>query len=176
MIKLNKILQELDGEDDSFERAPITKSTDILGVLTEEDHDNLDPQLQGLWMGYQYRMTYEIVTPESAEQGDAEERGWEIEEPEHANSLEELMQAPEYDHSWIEWSSSHLTGDEWITSQADEDRDYFEKGEEKTYGLFIKRSDGKDLSEKEMGYIHEQLGLHGTFTYIGKYKDKSKRG
>jgi len=139
-------------------------------VLTEEDLDQLPASIISKWPGYNMRMAYGIVTPESAEQGDYAETGWEIEETQNFKTLEELLDQVGNDASWLEWSSSHLDGDEWIVSERVEDRDHFEKGEEKTYDLFIKRADGWPLSKNECEYIHKELGLYGHVQYVGKRK------
>ena len=106
--------------------------------------------------GYYYKMTYEVVTPESAAEGDAEERGWEVDRSENFSSLQALLRDVEDKGPWLEWSSSHPTGNDWIISQGDED---FRTGAETSYHLFIKRNDGQPLSRREIAYISDELGL-----------------
>lgn len=139
-----------------------------IDVMTENDLDDLPVSIRNKWPGYNMRMAYGIVTPESAEDGDYAEVGWEIEETENFKTLEDLLEQVGHDASWLGWSSSHLNGTEWIISDKIEDRDYFEKGEEKTYDLFIKRADGWPLSKSECQYIQKELGLYGNVQYVGK--------
>jgi hypothetical protein len=106
---------------------------------------------------YTYRMTYEIVTPESAEDGDAAERGWEVEEPAGPFSLEDLVREVN-DHTWVEWSNSNPTGQrgEWLISEAEQN---YSTGEDTSYHLFIERVDGKPLSTAEIKDISKALGV-----------------
>jgi len=106
--------------------------------------------------GYYYKMTYEIVTEESAAEGDFEETGWEEERSDDYQSLHELLEDVSHKANWLEWSSSHPTGNDWITSEADQD---YRTGAYTSYGLFIKRNDGQPLSRREIVYISDELGL-----------------
>ena len=164
MLKFKKLLKE-----DEF-KLTNPSNKDDMSVLTEEDFDNLSPEIQKVWEGYDMTMAYEIISWSEEEDSEdyEEDRGWEIEEPQNFKSLEELCKQVGYDATWLEWSSSHLTGDEWIMSAEDTgSREYFEKGEHKTYNLFIKRADGEKLNKEEMEYIHGELGLHGRANYVG---------
>lgn len=71
--------------------------------------------------------TYEIVTEESAEYGDAEERGFEWEGVGY--TFRELVDEME---NYDEASCSNLGNDFWITSEADQD---FRTGDYTSYSL-----------------------------------------
>jgi hypothetical protein len=104
--------------------------------------------------GYRFRMAYDIVTPESAEDGDTAENGWEVEESEVYRGLQDLLKEVS-DHTWVEWSSTAVnTAHDWITSEGEED---FGTGDTKSYSLWISRVDGKPLSKREFDYINENL-------------------
>lgn len=87
-------------------------------------------------MKYTVSVTYEVTTPESAEAGDVEETGFEREN--EILDQEELKRLiGNYGFAGV--SSSHLTGPLWLmTLDPVHDRDFFEKGLEKTYGLHLK--------------------------------------
>jgi hypothetical protein len=125
-----------------------------LVVLTEEDFESLSAEEQRQWKGYTYKMAYEVVTPESAEEGDAEDRGWEEEGSQIYDYLEELLKAVD-DHSWMEWSSSSPDGKhDWLVSQGEVS---FRTGAETSYHLWIERKDGRPLSRHEMAFIERAL-------------------
>jgi len=139
------------GEGNSKEAA-----TNIV-VLDDDDLEGLDEKAKKAWKGYTYKMTYEVVSPESAEEGDAEDRGWEEEGSEPYDTLEEVLKAVD-DKSWLEWSSSSPDGKrDWIISQAEED---YSSGNNTTYHLWIERKDGKPLGKEELAYIKKSLRLH----------------
>lgn len=54
----------------------LEESNDVITVLTDEDYESLDDATKATWKGYYYKMAYEVVTPESAEEGDVDDRGW----------------------------------------------------------------------------------------------------
>lgn len=108
--------------------------------------------------GYYYKMTYQVVSEESAAEGDFEETGWEVKRSENFNSLQELLKDVEDHGPWLEWSGSPARPGDWIVSQADHD---FATGDYTSYNLFIERNDGQPLSRREMQYITDELGLHG---------------
>lgn len=110
---------------------------------------------------YMVSKTYEVVTDESAEQGDFADHGFEFESKKY-DSLRDLIE-DNRNESWIEWSSSHVRGDEWLISEADQDQ---HTGEYRSYGLHIKRSDGKPLSRREVDAISQGLGVN-KHPYIG---------
>lgn len=85
--------------------------------------------------------TYEIITPESLKQGDAEDRGFEYEDDEM--SIEDILREinndgfTELSSSWIEdHKDSPLENYTWINT-VDPERNYT-TGEETYYGLHIK--------------------------------------
>lgn len=90
--------------------------------------------------------TYEIVTPESAEQGDAEDRGFVFEDKKM--SPEDLASEIR-NENYSEWSSSDKTG--WITAY-DEDGD-FRTGERTNYSLHFKKLDGSELTSEDYDFI-----------------------
>lgn len=102
---------------------------------------------------YKYKMAYEIISTESAEEGDAEERGWEVEESEEFDTLEELLKDNKIMYqSWLEWSSSDPNpAHDWLISAADED---MRTSNFTTYHLWIKRSDGSNLSKEEFDKVN----------------------
>jgi|APSaa5957512535_1039671.scaffolds.fasta_scaffold67651_2 hypothetical protein len=108
--------------------------------------------------GYKLDVSYEVVTPESAEYGDAEDRGWKIQN-DYFDTLEELIDSLAYDHTWLEWSSSSPDGKrDWIISQAEED---YSSGANTSYHAFVTRADKKPLSKGELQQIHKGLRLMG---------------
>ena len=107
---------------------------------------------------YIYNITYDIVTPESAEIGDYEDSGFEIQDAE-ADDMDDLIHQLE-DYGFAEdnrpGSLDELT---FSTVDAVHDRAYFEDGESKYYTVFIKREDGKDFEPDEAGKIRSRLGI-----------------
>lgn len=137
----------------------------------EEDMDDWAEQPRE----YILRYTYCLVTPESAAEGDCEERGWvkdgyeipvgyDDEQPDdedinmYYDSLAELVDALSYDHSWFRWSSSPAGPGDWIVSQEEEN---YSTGGSTQYNAHITHGDGSDLNDQEMVYIHDQLDLFG---------------
>lgn len=129
-----------------------------LVVLTQDDlEEHAHEALGNLWAidgGYFYKMTYDVVTPESAETGEAAESGWKNERSDTFATLEELLRAVQ-DHNWLEWSSTQPRGErDWLISEAEQN---LRTGEDTSYHLFIKREDGKPLVREEMDFINEKL-------------------
>lgn len=89
---------------------------------------------------YNVSVTYEIITDESAEMGDAAERGYESErEDVDVDELERLVQK----YGFSEPSSSELDERMWFsTTSPSEDRDYFENGERKFFSLHLHSVNG----------------------------------
>lgn len=127
-----------------------------LVVLTEEDFESLGAEEQRQWKGYTYKMAFEVVTPESAEEGDAADRGWEEEGSQVYDYLEELLKdSGVRNHGWIEWSSSSPDGKhDWLVSEAEQN---YRTGEDTSYHLWVERKDGKPLSRHEMAFINRAL-------------------
>lgn len=125
-------------------------------AMSEEDWDSLDPKAQRAWKGYSVNMTYQVVTPESAEEGDFADSGFEFKDRKY-KYLEELVDGV-HDKSWIEWSSSHPQPGDWITSEGEPN---YRDGSNTSYGLHIKRVDGKPLTKAEMQFLNDKLRLGG---------------
>lgn len=99
-------------------------------------------------------ISYEIVTEESAEYGDAAERGWEDEDGIEFDSIGELIEYLD-DNGPMEPSSSFFHENVWYTGPVIHDRNYFEKGEHKTLSYFVKDA---TLEEQETIYRAVVLG------------------
>ena len=106
--------------------------------------------------GYYYRMAYDVVTEESAAEGDVAERGWEVERSDDYQSLHDLLSDVSGKASWTEWSSTNPSGHDWVVSEAEQD---YRTGDYTSYALFIRRNDGQPLSAREIGYVTDELGL-----------------
>ena len=134
--------------DSSFEYYIDSSGVNIVGergmqVSGEIDGDKL----------YQYGITYELVTPESAEMGDFEETGWEVER--ENSPLEEILRDAYFNYGIYEPTDSFHTS--WSSTSPDNNRDYFEKGHERYYTLFINNIDGSEISDEERAFITEKL-------------------
>ena len=106
------------------------------------------------WAGYRYKMAYDIVTEESAQEGDTAKNGWECEQSEMYETLAELLRDVS-DHTWLEWSCSHPNmSHDWLNSEAEQD---FRSGEHTSYQLWIERVDGLALNAAEFDYIQANL-------------------
>jgi hypothetical protein len=102
--------------------------------------------------GYVVSMTYEIVTPESAESADVAERGFEYKKNKY-DTIEEIFDDWDNKKNWVEWSSSSPRSGDWLVSE--EERD-FSSGSFTTYGLHIERADRKPLSKDEIKEISKE--------------------
>jgi len=148
-------------------------SGDHLVVYTDDEFDELSPAQREAWKGYTYKMTYEIVTPESAEDGDAEERGWVEEGSEPYDSLQAVLRATR-DHNWLEWSDSNPDGvRSWLVSEGEQD---YRSGADTSYSLWIERADRKPKSEEEIDYISEAFGISGFGRMRRNSMDEFTRG
>ncbi len=148
-VERKTFAEEAGDEDDEFRRE----------VLGEEE------------LKYTYKMTYEVVTPESAEEGDAEDRGWENEGSETYDSLEDILNDSDIrNKSWVEWSDSNPDGKRsWLISEPDQD---MRTGTETTYNLWIERADGEPKSQEEIDTINEKLGIS---TFGRMRRNRSRR-
>lgn len=98
---------------------------------------------------YLVSKTYEVVTPESAENGEPSDQGFEFKD--ETMSLQDLAHEIESE-GFSEWSNSDGTG--WLyTTTPVQDRAFFEKGEEKTYSLHFKKLDGSELDSEDYATI-----------------------
>ncbi len=102
-----------------------------------------------------YGITYQTVTPESAEQNDYEDTGWESEKQEE--DLSEILKIAN-SYGIYEPSGSPIRGGEWWSSTSPTyNRNYFEKAEEVYYDLIVENLDGSELSKEETEFITEKL-------------------
>jgi len=140
--------EEAGDEDDEFRR-------EVLGTITP----------------FTYKISYEVVTPESAEDGEAEDRGWEVEESKEYESLEDVLNAGDIKHkSWVEWSDSNPDGKRsWLISEPSQD---MRTGAETTYHLWIERADGQPKTEEDIDLINEKLGIS---TFGRMRRNKARR-
>lgn len=105
---------------------------------------------------YKYGITYQLVTPESAENGDFEDTGWEREYA--VEELQDILQDAVNRYGIYEPSGSPVHGGVWWSSVSpDTDRDYFEKGHEKYYSLHITNVDGSELTDEEALFVTAKL-------------------
>jgi hypothetical protein len=91
---------------------------------------------------YKYSITFRTITEESAEQGDWDKTGYEIEERDE--ELQYIIKTAHWDYG-----INYFTGSWWESTSPTSDRDYFEKGIEKYYDLHIRHTDGSELSKAE---------------------------
>lgn len=102
-----------------------------------------------------YGITYQTITPESAEHGDYDDAGWEVEE--QVEDLSEILKIAN-NYGIYEPSSSRIMGGEWWSSvDPSGTRSYYEKGEETYYSLHISHLDGTDLTKEETEFVTEKL-------------------
>lgn len=83
------------------------------------------------------RTTYEIVTEESAAEGEAEETGFEDEVGVTFTSLYDALRWLEKEGGALEASSSHYSGNVWYRGQVIENAAFFEDGESKTLSYHL---------------------------------------
>ena len=141
----------------------VVTATDLIpnAVITYDDLEEFeakDPKWAHLlrsWKGYRVKMAYEVITEESAAEGDVASQGWEFKN-QHEGCLEDAVKALS-DHGWLEWSSSgtHAHGD-WLVSEEERDMDY---GDTTIYHAWIERADHKPLGHDEVAYINKKLGI-----------------
>lgn len=107
---------------------------------------------------YNVSVTYEILTAESIENGDAESRGFDIEREEMDwDDLKRLIQ----DKGFSEPSSSHLDERMWFsTSSPEESRAHFEEGEDKYYSLHLNSVNGAPPTLDDMADIARAAGIN----------------
>lgn len=123
-------------------------------------------QLGGTMEGdkkYKYSITYQTVTPESAEDGDYADNGYVIQD--EVEELQDILQEAVNRYGIYEPSSvgykdgkrSVSAGCWWSSTSPDTDRDYWEKGHEKYYSLHINNIDGSELNQEESQFITDKL-------------------
>lgn len=129
------------------------KLDDILltEVVAEEDAPNKNERYIGV--------TYDLITPESAENGDVEESGWEDEhvsmEPDEwdvEDGITAVDKAVEYiqDNGGVQ---NNGDGSWYSTVDPSGTRDYYEKGEEVYYSFHL-----NNFSDDEMNEIADRIG------------------
>lgn len=94
---------------------------------------------------YMLDIAYEIVTEDSAEAGDAEDRGWEEQDLEF-DSVYELIQYMLRKGATYEQSSKSFHKGIWYSSEPDRD---YSTGEDKTLTYHVK---GLDIDEEKLVY------------------------
>lgn len=103
-------------------------------------------------------MSYGVVTPESAEEGDYAENGWEFENKPFA-SIRDLVEDDDVQYkTWAEWSSSDAGPDEWIVGEPERD---WQTMEDTAHDLFVKHCDGSPITWGEAWYLKKRLSLYG---------------
>jgi hypothetical protein len=105
-----------------------------------------------------YSITYDLATPESRELGSFEESGY-IVEPTEGELQDILLQANRDYGIYMPVGVGSFTN-----PRADEDNDYFTKGHEKYYTLFINKTDGSRLNQEELDFITALLN-EGKYSY-----------
>lgn len=159
--RLQDLSQNLGGKPEAGQ--PYTASVKKLGadshpiVYTYEQYEELTDEQKESWKGYHYKMTYGVVTEESAQEGDYEDQGWVEEGSDAYESLEDILSDREIQYkNWIGWSSSQPGPSDWLTSDDEQDA---ASGDYYSYDLWIYRGDGQPLSKEEMAYISKALGV-----------------
>lgn len=126
-----------------------------VAVLTEDDFEELSPDVAKSWKGYEYKMSYTVTSDDS--EGESVDQGWEEEGSSAYNSLEELLKTRDIkNNSWLEWSDSRPSPRSWLISDSETDP---RTNDTKTYSLWIQRVDGKPLSPLELRFIAGELRL-----------------
>ena len=126
-------------------RSPVT-ARDRVGTRRRQvqPYQRREPKPQG----FRYSITYEVVTEESAAEGDAEERGYEVEDVQ-VDTLQDL--AHEVDsYGWIEDSGR------WFDTEPQQD---MHSGSYTRYSLHVKHLDGTELSSSEYRKLKGLLGV-----------------
>lgn len=121
---------------------------------------------------YKYAIAYRTITPESSEAGDYDSQGWEWEYD--IDELQDILQKAVNDYGIYHKTSSHDLSFE--STSPNQDRDYFEKGIEVYYDLFIKNIDDSPISEEEANLISEKLKEGRKLNWDEEDKDWYKEG
>lgn len=106
---------------------------------------------------YEFRITYQTVTEESAEIGDYADQGWELQDG-HADDMDDLIYELDR-YGFYEDTGHGLNELRFNTVDPVRDRAYYEEGESKYYTVFINREDGQDFEQKEADEIKQKLGI-----------------
>ena len=107
---------------------------------------------------YKFRITYQIVTPESAEEGDFEDQGWHDQDG-YAEDMNDLIN--QLDQVGFAQDNRPDILDElsFDTVDPEANSDYYGAGEEKYYTVFIEREDGENFEQKEADEIKQRLNV-----------------
>lgn len=128
-------------------------------ALAREDYFTAgDPEAHSL---YVVSVTYEVITEESAVDGDAAERGHEIEhEPHDFEGLQALVRQ----YGTTDPSASSPGPRVWFSSTSPvEDRAFFEDGESRFHSLHIHTINGRELEAEDFQRLANKLGI--TFSH-----------
>lgn len=158
----NDLLEAIKSFDDEIEDTPYPKLKRILfnyhvGELDDIAENIRDFKENGVRgdKKFKYGITYQTITPESAEHGDYEDSGWEVEE--QVENLSEILKVAN-SYGIYEPSSSRIMGGEWWSSiDPSGTRSYYEKGEETYYSLHIYHLDGSKLTKEETEFVTDKL-------------------
>ena len=105
-----------------------------------------------------YSITYDLSTPESRELGSFEESGYIVEPTE--GELQDILLEANRDYGIYK----PVGIGSFTNTTADHDHDYFTKGHEKYYTLFINKTDGSRLNQEELDFITALLN-EGKYSY-----------
>jgi hypothetical protein len=94
-----------------------------------------------------YSITYDLTTPESRELGSFEESGYIVEPTE--GELQDILLQANRDYGIY----MPVGVGSFANPIAPEDNDYFTKGHEKYYTLFINKTDGSRLNQEELDFV-----------------------
>lgn len=121
----------------------------------DEASINADGELEDLELGddqFLYSITYQTVTPESAEHGDYADQGFIVEK--ESGTLEEIAREAKNRYGIYSNTSSPAVASSWAS--VDPERDY-QSGEETYYNLHVRNVDGSELSEEQIQFINQYL-------------------
>lgn len=106
---------------------------------------------------YTVSVTYEVVTPECVEAGDAAERGYEIER--QVLDRDELKRLGD-EYGFSEPSSSQLESRMWFsTVDPVQDRAYIEQGHERRFSLHLNEVDGREPELADVAEVARLLDV-----------------
>jgi GNAT superfamily N-acetyltransferase len=98
--------------------------------------------------GFLYSITYDVVTEESAEEGDVADSGY-VDEDVEASTLQEVVLLAD-DYSWSEGSGR------WFSTEPTTD---YTTGDETSYALHVRHLDGSELTPGEYRKLKQLLGV-----------------
>lgn len=103
-----------------------------------------------------FSVTYEIITPESAEYGDAEDRGWIVQDVCLRDALEEI---PEGCHAESDSYSDPMPAPRWITFYETNEgtADFYESGDTQNLSLHFP----DNITPSSAKRLARLLGVYG---------------